>query len=300
MTGSFVVTKNDDVLDQDIDPMPQDANTVELTLVDKISAGTYEVTYTSSDAEIVASAEFEGEASQLSDVRFRNEYLIMKDNNYREGYAYLEGVDQFDENFTLSAANIIPSYGHFKSYEASTGKVTIYVNDNETNFALVPSVSIFVNYQQGSETKSTQGNLKVVSFPYVDSLEFGNVINSEGNVVDFDATSVQNLLTISDLKTNKCYVELKEIKDQYGNPLNYKDLDNQQKNNTLFVIPDSNTTSAYYSTGKFGQVKEKDGSFTDVLYLAPAADMPGKMDLIITGAGGTSKRCSPVLGSYMR
>ena len=283
----LTVSKNGEELKQAYAPkIADDGLSATITLENRITAGTYTVTLTPADAdEDPSSATFEGEVAALNSIEFVTDNLIMKDNEYKEGYAYIKGVDQFGDNMSLSSVTVIPGYGHFRSYDATTGKITIGVDDDETNFAIVKEVPVFVTYQNGADTIPANATLKVTTMSYVQDLTFGDIYKADGSKVDDDT----NPLMIGDLKS-KPYVEIKDVEDQYGNKLSAKDLNDQANGNTkvLFVIPDESTTSAYYSTGKFSTITEKDGTVKTILYLAAGGDMPGSMDLIITGASGQS------------
>ncbi len=251
-----------------------------LTLADKITASEYTVTLTPADKEVSASSvSFTGEISGLKEIAFLNNYLVMKDNNYAEGYAYVKGVDQFGGEVSLSGLSVTPGVGEFKSYDTSTGKITIvdqnYDGTSAGAFMLIKEVPVFVQYQSGSDVMTASATLTVSTRAYAENVEFGE-IDKDGD------KRADGKLTVTELASNKYYVPLTTVEDQYGNVLDADDLNAQVADNVLFLIPGA--TGAFYTTGKFGTIKN-----TTVLWLASAADpKPGSMTLTMTGASGKS------------
>ena len=250
----------------------------ELTFTDALTTGTYTVTLTPADTKVKASSvTFEAKRAELSEIRFLNDVLVMKDHYYNEGYAYVKGYDQFGNEKLLSGLNVVSGVGTFKSYDSDTGKITIKddtVKEKETGaFLTIKEVPVFVQYQEGTNVISANKTLTVSTRAYVDELEFGEIKKN--------STEQAKRLTLDELSSGLYYVEILDAKDQYGNALSADDLQDQVEDKVLFVIPGD--TGAFYTTGKFTELNGK-----TVLWLEDNDKnaKPGKMDLSITGAGG--------------
>ena len=251
-----------------------------LTFTDAITTGTYTVTLTPADTTVKASSvTFEGERSKVTEIVFLNDVLVMKNQYYNEGYAYIEGHDQFGNKKVLSGINVISGVGTFKSYDSATGKITIAdtsVATPETTgaFLTIKEVPVFVQYQEGTQMVAANENLKVSTRAYLNEMEFG--------AIKKNSTETAKRLTLDELRSGLWYVEIENAKDQWGNALSADDLQDQADDHVLFVIPGD--TGAFYKTGKFGKLNDK-----TVLWLdGDAASKPGTMDLTITGAGGNT------------
>ena len=291
LTTNGPVTALDDIdvfkgtKEVEIDSIDYEDDGAVVTLKNAIVADAeYTVTLTPADEDDEATtATFVGEKAKLTEIRFLNKVLVMKDNTYKEGYAYVKGYDQFDQEVTLSGLTVTPGVGQFKSYDNTTGKITIVDNNNNANatgaFLLIKEVPVFVQYQTGNDVISAQETLKVSSQAYVNELTFGEV--------EKDGTKrADERLTIDELGSGKYYVEILDVKDQYGDTLDADDLNDQKRgangNKTLFVIPGD--SGAFYQTGDFAELNGK-----TILWLEPVANRqgkPGTMTLTITGAGG--------------
>ena len=71
---------------------------------DKITAAEYTVVLTPDEEGVDSSSfTFEGEVSELGTIEFLNNYLILADNTYQKGYAYVKGYDQFGTEINLAA-----------------------------------------------------------------------------------------------------------------------------------------------------------------------------------------------------
>ena len=247
-----------------------------LTMKDKITAATYTVVLTPDEIGVDPSElSFDGEVSALGTIEFLNNYLVMKDNDYNEGYCFVKGYDQFGTEINLAGLTVTAGAGEMKSYDSKTGKITLVDDSAQGNaYMFMKQVPVFVSYQTGEGIISAQANLEVTSRSFVENIEFGE-IKKDGT------PRADGRLTITELASKKYYVELDEITDQYGNPLSYKDLNDQKADNVLFVIP-SETSGAYYKTGDFDTIGDQ-----TILWIYPTDDpKPGTMDLSITGAGG--------------
>ena len=243
---------------------------------DKITAAEYTVVLTPDEEGVDSSSfTFEGEVSALGEIVFLNNYLVMKDNDYDEGYCYVKGYDQFGTEINLAGLTVTAGVGEMKSYDSKTGKITLVDDSAQGNaYMFMKQVPVFVSYQTGDGIISAQANLEVTSRSFVENIEFGE-IKKDGT------PRSDGRLTITELASKKYYVELNEVTDQYGNPLSYKDLNDQKNDNVLFVIP-SDTSGAYYKTGDFDTIGDQ-----TILWIYPTDDpKPGTMDLSITGAGG--------------
>ena len=250
----------------------------ELTFTDALTDGEYTVTLTPADKDVdPSSVTFEGQKTVLYEIVFLSKELVMKDHYYNEGYAYIEGRDQWGKKKNLSGINVISGVGTFKSYDSDTGKITIKddtVADDKTGaFLTIKEVPVFVQYQEGSTVISENETLTVSTRAYVDELSFGEIKKN--------STETAKRLTLDELASGLYYVEILDAKDQYGNALSADDLQDQVEDKVLFVIPGD--TGAFYTTGKFGELNGK-----TVLWLSDnnGDAKPGKMDLSITGAGG--------------
>ncbi len=291
LTTNGPVTALDDIdvfkgtKEVEIDSIDYEDDGAVVTLKNAIVADAeYTVTLTPADEDDEAtSATFVGEKAKLDRIEFLNDVLVMKDNTYKEGYAYVKGYDQFDQEVTLSGLTVTPGVGTFKSYDNTTGKITIVDNNNAANatgaFLLIKEVPVFVQYQTGNDVISAQETLTVSSQAYVNELTFGEV--------EKDGTKrADERLTIDELGSGKYYVEILDVKDQYGDTLDADDLNDQKSDangsRTLFVIPGD--SGAFYQTGDFAELNGK-----TILWLEPVANgagKPGTMTLTITGAGG--------------
>jgi len=260
-----------------------DFKSADITLADKITAAEYTVTLTPADTKVKATeAKFTGEISELKSIEFMNDYLVMKNNDYAEGYAYVKGVDQFGGKVTLSGLTVNAGVGTFKSYDNSTGKITLVDTNFEKGkntgaFMLIKEVPVFVQYQVGNSVLTANKTLTVSTRSYVSDIEFGE-LSKDGKMRD------DKLLTITELGSGKYYVPFKKIQDQYGNDLSADDLNEQIKENVLFVIPNKES-GAFYVTGNFGTLN---GQVILWLGTPKGGARPGTMDLTITGAGGKS------------
>ena len=250
----------------------------ELTFTDALTDGEYTVTLTPADKDVdPSSVTFEGQKTVLYEIVFLSKELVMKDHYYNEGYAYIEGRDQWGKKKNLSGINVISGVGTFQSYDSDTGKITIKddtVAANQTGaFLTIKEVPVFVQYQEGTTVVSQNETLTVSTRAYVDELEFGEIKKN--------STEQAKRLTLDELSSGLYYVEILDAKDQYGNALSADDLQDQVDDKVLFVIPGD--TGAFYTTGKFGELNGK-----TVLWLDDnnGNAKPGKMDLSITGAGG--------------
>ena len=250
-----------------------------LTFTDALTTGEYTVTLTPADTTVKpSSVTFEAKRSELSEIRFLNNVLVMKDHYYNEGYAYVKGYDQFGNEKSLSGLNVVSGVGTFKSYDSDTGKITIKddtVAANQTGaFLTIKEVPVFVQYQSGTTVISANETLTVSTRAYLADMEFGEIKKN--------STDAAARLTLDELRSGLYYVEINNAEDQYGNALSADDLQDQVEDKVLFVIPGD--TGAFYTTGKFSDLNGK-----TVLWLdGNATSKPGKMDLSITGAGGAT------------
>ena len=254
-----------------------------LTFTDALTTGTYTVTLTPADTTVdPSSVTFEAEKAKLKEIVFLNKVLVMKDHLYNEGYAYIEGRDQFGKKMHLSGLNVVSGVGTFQSYDDETGKITIVDSDAVAEkktgaFLTIKEVPVFVQYQTGTEVITGQETLTVSSRAFLASMEFGEVKkNSE---------AAEKRLTLNELRSNLWYIEILNAKDQYGDALSADDLNDQadKANPVLFVIPGD--TGAFYKTGKFGTLNNK----TVLWLLGDANSKPtteSGMTLTITGASG--------------
>ena len=254
---------------------PEDDGAV-LTLADKLVAGAeYTITLTPANGDPATSLTIIGETAELYEIVFLNDYLILKDNKYQDGFAYVKGYDQFGGEVSLAGLNVTAGVGEMTAYDNETGKITLHADKPDNAYMMIKEVPVFVQMQVGNQMVTASNTLTVSTRAFVDELEFGD-IEKDGTKRDDER------LTITELSSGKYYVELDSVKDQYGNTLSADDLNDQKDTDkVLFVIPGD--TGAFYVTGKFGTVNNK-----TVLWLAaPAAGAkPGTMTLTITGAGG--------------
>ena len=283
LTTNGPVTALDDIdvlkgtKEVEIDKIDYEDDGAVVTLKNSIVAGAeYTVVLTPADEDDEAtSATFVGEKAQLDRIEFLNDYLVLKDNEYQDGFAYVKGYDQFDDEVPLSGLTVTAGVGNMTAYDPETGKITLH-SDTENAYMLIKEVPVFVQVQVGNSMKTGSKTLQVSTRSFVDNIVFGD-IEKDGTKRDDER------LTITELSSGKYYVELLEVEDQYGNTLSADDLNDQAEDHVLFVIP--NDTGAFYVTGKFGTING-----TTVLWLAAPADgaKPGTMTLTITGAGGKS------------
>ena len=245
-----------------------------LTLDDKITAVDYTVTLTPADTAMTASSKsFTGKSASLQKIDFLNNYLVMKDNTYKVGYCYVKGYNDYEEEVNLSGLTVTAGLGTMTSYDSETGKITLTTN-TDNGYMLMKEIPVNVSYQVGNNILTATANLEVTSRAYVNELTLGD-IKKDGT------PRADGRLTVTELKTGKYYVEVKDIKDQYGNALGADDLNTQvDPDKVLFIIPSN--TGAYYTTAGFDTVNGG-----TVLWLdAPADPKPGTMALTITGASG--------------
>ena len=291
LTTNGPVTALDDIdvfkgtKEVEIDSIDYEDDGAVVTLKNAIVADAeYTVTLTPADEDDEATtATFVGEKAELDEIRFLNTVLVVKDQNYKEAYAYAKGYDQFGGEVTLSGITVTPGVGTFKSYDNNTGKITLVDNTANTTgaFMLIKEVPVFIQYQAGNKMISASEVLTVTTQSFVDEVEFEDEIGKDGTKRNDEK------LTLSELGSGKYYVAFKTIKDQYGNELSADDLNNQKDTTkatgaTLFIIPSN--SGAFYTTGDFGELNGK-----TILWLKPIAGgngKPGSMPLTITGAGG--------------
>ena len=248
-----------------------------LTFKNNLATGTYTVTLTPADKDVDPSTvEFEAKSSTKADrLEIENKYLVMKDGNFKEGYFFIKGYNEFDEPINLSGLTLNVAPSDSVSYDSSTGKVTVkYANPG---YAVVKNVSVFAQYTgKNGDIVTCQETLEVTTIGYPSEIEFGDV-KKDGT------PRSDGRITIAELGSNKYYVELNSVKDQYGNELSAKDLNDLKTAGFLTVIPDSNSP-IYFGTNATPFTTKGDKV---VVFLTPSNGLPGAGQLMITGAGGT-------------
>ena len=248
-----------------------------LTFKNNLATGTYTVTLTPADEDVdPSSVEFEAKSSTKANrLEIENKYLVMKDGNFKEGYFFIKGYNEFDEEINLSGLTLNVAPSDSVSYDSSTGKVTVkYANPG---YAVVKNVSVFAQYTgKNGDIVTCQETLEVTTIGYPSEIEFGDV-KKDGT------PRSDGRITIAELGSNKYYVELNSVKDQYGNELSAKDLNDLKTAGFLTVIPDSNSP-IYFGTNATPFTTKGDKV---VVFLTPSNGLPGAGQLMITGAGGT-------------
>jgi len=248
-----------------------------LTFKNNLATGTYTVTLTPADEDVdPSSVEFEAKSSTKANrLEIENKYLVMKDGNFKEGYFFIKGYNEFDEEINLSGLTLNVAPSDSVSYDSSTGKVTVkYANPG---YAVVKNVSVFAQYTgKNGDIVTCQETLEVTTIGYPSEIEFGDV-KKDGT------PRADGRITIAELGSNKYYVELNSVKDQYGNELSAKDLNDLKTAGFLTVIPDANSP-IYFGTNATPFTTKGDKV---VVFLTPSNGLPGAGQLMITGAGGT-------------
>ena len=250
-----------------------------ITLKNNLSNGTYTAILTpADDDEEPTYVEFEAKsATKATSIGVTNKYLVMKDTNFDEGYCFITGFNDFGEQIALSGLTAQAAPGDSTSYDSATGKVTVkYANPG---YAVVKNVSVFAQYTGADgEILTCQETLEVTSIGYPSHIEFGEVKK--------DGTPREDgLITIAELGSNKYYVELDEVQDQYGNDLDAEDLNDlaDPAKKLLTIIPTAGSP-VFFGTNDtpFSTVNGK-----VVVFLTAGNGMPGTGALMITGAGGS-------------
>jgi len=204
----------------------------------------------------------------------------MADTSFQKGYFFVKGYNDFEEEIPLSGLDITVAPSDGVSFDSSTGKVTVTYNDG---FAVLRNVSVFAQYTgKDGIILTDQKTLEVSTIGYPSVIEFGEVKR------DGDGGRADGLLTIDELASNKYYVELNVVQDQYGNDLSADDLNDLVTGATklVTVIP-SAVTPIYFGTN-VNPFSEKNGKV--VVFLTPGNQRPGVGQLMIVGAGGSFEK----------
>ena len=189
----------------------------------------------------------------------------------------MHGKNDFDEDIILSGLTITAAPSDNTSYDSSTGKITIESN-TASQYAIVKTVSVFVQYTGADGLPLTaQANLEVTNIGYPSEVEFGEIKKSGTPRED-------GRITIEEISSNKYYVELDTINDQYGHEMTVDDLNKLNSESLLTVIPTPASNSMFFGVSgtPFGEIEGK-----KVIYLTRGNDLPGTGKLMITSAGGS-------------
>ena len=247
---------------------------------DALSAGEYVVTLTPADEdEDPSSVTFEAiTANKVERIEILGDYLVMKDTDFDEGYCFIKGYNHFNEPVTLSGLTVNAAPSSSTQYDSSTGKLTVK-SDTANQYAIIKQVTVYAQAMVDSKAIVAQKTLEVSSIGYPAEVEFGEITKDATNAPD-----ISDGITINDLNSGLYYIPILSVKDNYGNDMLAKDLNDLNVANLLTTVP-TNDNSLYFSVRTKGSVfTEKNGQV--VVFLGAGNGKPGTFNFLMTSAGG--------------
>ena len=261
------------------------ATTATITLGTAASTADYTIKIVSkTDATESAESTVSCAQAALQSIDFLGDQLVLIDSTLKKAAVSISGKNQFEEEVALSGSLTVYSTKGTASYSQADKKITLDTSANTgVFFNTGEQVTVTAVYTNGSTPLQVAKALTVSNVATLTEFDLGDVATSRASLKDAK-------VNLTNLATDTYYFPVQTAKDQYGNNLTAKELDDMMVKSgetgtdagNLYITPNTTSGAYAYITG-FSALT--DGTIA-MNVSKGSLNSPGKAIFSITGVSG--------------